>query len=444
MLRVLFVLLAAVLVVGVLPSVSASAQPVAQSGQISVVTSILPIADLIKNVGGDTVQVTALVPPGGEPEDYDPTPADAKAVSQARVFFANGLGLEAYLDDLTESAGNSQLEVVTLSEGLPTLSSFGQGADEGGNPHLWLDPQNAISYVDAIERTLSRVDPANAASYQANADRYTGQLKALDASIQQQVASLPPAQRVLVTTHDAYPYFAQRYGFTYLAVINANPGRWPIGSGVRSACEDGTRKPRQGRLWRNGLQRPDHLAACCRYRRNVRGRPVHRHAQQGCANEHLPRRDALQRRHDRECAPVTMISAERPTPVQQPPALLLADVVAGYDHGVVLHGVSARLMAGQVVALMGPNGSGKSTLLKVILGLMEPISGRVEVLGSAPSRLDRRRHQIGYVPQLRDVDRAFPATVFDLAMMGRVGRLRAVSAAGRARPSDGGRCARAG
>jgi manganese/iron transport system substrate-binding protein len=226
-LRVLFVLLAAVLVVGVLPSVSASAQPAAQSGQISVVTSILPIADLIKNVGGDTVQVTALVPPGGEPEDYDPTPADAKAVSQARVFFANGVGLEAYLDDLTESAGNSQLEVVTLSEGLPTLSSFGQGADEGGNPHLWLDPQNAISYVDAIERTLSRVDPANAASYQANADRYTGQLKALDASIQQQVASLPPAQRVLVTTHDAYPYFAQRYGFTYLAVINANPDAGP-------------------------------------------------------------------------------------------------------------------------------------------------------------------------------------------------------------------------
>jgi ABC-type Mn2+/Zn2+ transport system ATPase subunit len=108
---------------------------------------------------------------------------------------------------------------------------------------------------------------------------------------------------------------------------------------------------------------------------------------------------------------------------EQVPALLLADVVAGYDHGIVLHGLSARLATGQVVALMGPNGSGKSTLLKVILGLMEPISGRVEVLGSAPSRLDRRRHQIGYMPQLRDVDRAFPATVFDLAMMGRVGRL---------------------
>ena len=112
-----------------------------------------------------------------------------------------------------------------------------------------------------------------------------------------------------------------------------------------------------------------------------------------------------------------------PAPAVAAPALLLADVVAGYDHGVVLNGVSARLLAGQAVALMGPNGSGKSTLLKVILGLLEPLGGRVEVLGSPPARLDRRRHQIGYVPQLRDVDRAFPATVFDLTMMGRVGRL---------------------
>src|SRR5437764_917362 len=148
--RVFLVLAVALLVGGLLPTVSTSAQPASQSGQqLKVVTSILPIADLIKNVGGDQVQVLALVPPGGEPEDYDPTPADATAVSQARVFFANGLGLEAYLEDLTASAGNPQLEVVTLSEGLPTLTSFGQGADEGGNPHLWLDPQNAISYVDA-------------------------------------------------------------------------------------------------------------------------------------------------------------------------------------------------------------------------------------------------------------------------------------------------------
>jgi ABC-type Mn2+/Zn2+ transport system ATPase subunit len=112
----------------------------------------------------------------------------------------------------------------------------------------------------------------------------------------------------------------------------------------------------------------------------------------------------------------------RPALFEQP-ALLVDKAVAGYDHGIVLDGVSAQLFPGQAVALLGPNGSGKSTLLKVVLGLLEPVAGRVEVLGSPPARLDRRRHQIGYVPQLRDVDRAFPVTVFDLAMMGRSGRL---------------------
>jgi ABC-type Mn2+/Zn2+ transport system ATPase subunit len=105
------------------------------------------------------------------------------------------------------------------------------------------------------------------------------------------------------------------------------------------------------------------------------------------------------------------------------PALLLHDVVAGYDHGIVLHGVSGALYPGQAVALLGPNGSGKSTLLKIVLGLLEPLGGNIEALGARPSRLDKSRHQIGYVPQLRDVDRAFPVTVFDLALMGRAGRL---------------------
>jgi manganese/iron transport system ATP-binding protein len=105
------------------------------------------------------------------------------------------------------------------------------------------------------------------------------------------------------------------------------------------------------------------------------------------------------------------------------PALLLDGVVAGYDHGVVLRGVSGALYPGQAVALLGPNGSGKSTLLKVVLGLLEPLGGTIEVLGAQPSRLDKSRRQIGYVPQVRDVDRSFPLTVFDLALMGRAGRL---------------------
>jgi ABC-type Zn uptake system ZnuABC Zn-binding protein ZnuA len=231
MLRIL-VLVALLAVTGVAVPVSRAvshsvSQPAYQSGQLKLATSIRPLADLIQNVGGDRVDVLALVPPGGEPEEYDPTPADAAAVGKARVFFANGLGLETYLTGLVESAGGSELEVVTLSEGLPTIASFGQGAEAGGNPHLWLDPQNAIRYVEVIRQTLDRIDPASAALYDANAAAYTTKLQQLDASIEQQVGTVPAERRVLVTTHDAYPYFAQRYGFSYLAVISANPGSDP-------------------------------------------------------------------------------------------------------------------------------------------------------------------------------------------------------------------------
>jgi manganese/iron transport system substrate-binding protein len=204
------------------------ARPAAsQSTTLDLATSIRPIADLVQNVGGDRVSVVALVPPGGEPEDYDPTPADAAAISRARVFFANGLGLETYLGNLAQAVGNPQLEVVTLADGLPTIAGFGQGTDAGGNPHLWLDPQNASHYVDVVQQTLDRIDPQNAATYDANAVAYKAKLQQLDAAIQQQVGALPPERRVLVTTHDAYPYFAQRYGFTYLAVISANPDAEP-------------------------------------------------------------------------------------------------------------------------------------------------------------------------------------------------------------------------
>jgi manganese/iron transport system substrate-binding protein len=216
-------LLATTLLLTSLLSSCAALRPAVQNSPMKVVTSISPLADLIKNVGGERVDVTSLVPRGAGPEDYDPTPADALKIHGARVFFANGLGLEEYLADLVESVGEKQLAVVQLSEGLPTVTSFGHGVQQGGNPHLWLDPRSAIVYVDVIRQTLDRLDPPGAATYDANAAAYTAQLQALDQEIEQKVAQIPPANRILVSVHDAYPYFAQRYGLRYLAVISANP-----------------------------------------------------------------------------------------------------------------------------------------------------------------------------------------------------------------------------
>ena len=104
-------------------------------------------------------------------------------------------------------------------------------------------------------------------------------------------------------------------------------------------------------------------------------------------------------------------------------ALLIEGLEAGYDERRVLEGIDARLERGEAAALLGPNGSGKSTLLKTVLGLLTPWAGRVEVYGRRPDALDHRRWQIGYVPQLREVDRSFPASAADVVMMGRVGRL---------------------
>jgi manganese/iron transport system substrate-binding protein len=224
--RTILVLLAVLLVPLVAGPVTA---PIVsgQGGPLKVVTTISPIADLIRNVGGNRVQVTSLVPVGDGPEDYDPTPADAAAVAAARIYFANGLGLEEYLEDLIQSSGNTSLQVVALSDGLPTLTGFGQGAEEGGNPHLWMSVRNGMAYVDVIQQTLSQVDPDSAPTYQANAAQYTARLVELDSYIEQQVQSLLPAQRVLVSTHDAYPYFADRYGLRHLAIISANPDSDP-------------------------------------------------------------------------------------------------------------------------------------------------------------------------------------------------------------------------
>jgi manganese/iron transport system substrate-binding protein len=226
--RFLMPLVAVPLAVGLFAAASRPWQPIgAQVASIRVMTSITPLADLIKNVGADRVEVTALVPAGDDPEGYDPTPADAAALARAQVFFANGLGLEAYLEDLVEAAGKDDLEIITLSAGLPTLSGFGQGAEEGGNPHLWLNPRHAISYVETIREALTHLDPEGAASYSARASQYTNRLLELDAYIEQEMQLIPPQQRVLVSTHDALPYFAERYGLSYLGVISGNPGSDP-------------------------------------------------------------------------------------------------------------------------------------------------------------------------------------------------------------------------
>ncbi len=193
----------------------------AQTGSgLQVVTSISPLADLIKNVGGDKVQVTALVKPGNDPHDYEPTPEDVRLVSTARIFFANGAGEEPYLERLVKNAASPGLKLVTLSDGLEILDKGWNGDyAETGNPHLWLDVQNAEAYVRKIRDSLSEVSPQNRDYYAERAATYLQDLDQLDKSIAAEISSLPQADRQMVVFHAAWPYFAKRYGLELKSLV---------------------------------------------------------------------------------------------------------------------------------------------------------------------------------------------------------------------------------
>ena len=215
-------LLALALLLTACESRPAQTQP-AGPRMLTVVTTFTVLADMIQQVGGDKVQVKPLVPPGGEVHTYQPTPDDIKNVARATIVFYNGAHLEDWIDETIRSASKPNLQIVVLSEGLPLIKEPGNEA----NPHLWLDVTNAKAYVEKIRDALSKVDPANTSYYTDRAKSYLDQLAQLDTWIQAEVDKIPKARRKLVTFHDAFPYFARRYGFSLHGVLVASPGKEP-------------------------------------------------------------------------------------------------------------------------------------------------------------------------------------------------------------------------
>ena len=203
------------------------ATPAPSGDTLKVVTTTTVLADLVRQVGGTRVDVFSLVPKGGEVHTFDPTPTDVKRVAGARLLFANGLGLDDWLTALAQDAGTDAV-VVRLGEDLPGVTYLaGDGDGEAPNPHVWLDAAYAARYVDRIEAALSQADPAGAAGYAAAADAYRARLESLDAEITARLGELPSTSRVVVSFHDAFPYFAAAYGLTVAGSIVDAPGQDP-------------------------------------------------------------------------------------------------------------------------------------------------------------------------------------------------------------------------
>ena len=184
--------------------------------RVNVVASFSILGDLVRNVGGDRVDVTTLVGPNGNVHVYTPAPSDARKIAQARLLVVNGLGLEGWLPRLVQAAG-SKATIVEASKGITQLS-VGAAAD----PHAWQSVANAKIYVANIREALDAADPAGAAIYQANAQDYLAKLDALDREVREAVAQIPPGRRKVISTHQAFGYFAAAYGIDFIAPLGVS------------------------------------------------------------------------------------------------------------------------------------------------------------------------------------------------------------------------------
>ena len=194
--------------------------PKSSDGALKVLASTTFLADITQNIAGNRLHVDSLLPFGADPHAYQAAPSDVAKISESNLLVLNGIEYEHFIKPLLENAGGERL-IVTASDGLtPNQMEDDENAGQMiGDPHMWLDPNRVISYVENIRDGLIKVDADGAEIYKANADAYISQLKELDAWIVEQVNTIPVERRLLVTNHEAVGYFAQRYGFEIVGAV---------------------------------------------------------------------------------------------------------------------------------------------------------------------------------------------------------------------------------
>lgn len=192
------------------------ASPLHAAERLNIVASFSILGDFVRNVGGDRVSVTTLVGADSDVHVYTPAPSDAKRIADAKFVVVNGLGLEGWLPRLVQSSG-SKATIVTASAGIAPLK-LGSAAD----PHAWQSVPNAKVYVTDIANALAAADPDDAEFFRAQAKAYLEKLETLDREVREAVAKIPPERRKVISTHDAFGYFAAEYGIRFIAPLGVS------------------------------------------------------------------------------------------------------------------------------------------------------------------------------------------------------------------------------
>jgi zinc/manganese transport system substrate-binding protein/manganese/iron transport system substrate-binding protein len=199
------------------PGSTTSTAASAGSG-LNVVATTTQIRSMTEAVLGDRGTVRSILPPGADAHDFEPKPSTVQAISESDLVLKNGIGLDDWVDKLIENAGGER-PLTTVTVGIPTRAGDEEGEHGRSDPHVWLNVTNAITMTANIRDALIEADPANEAAYRADADAYTSRLRDLDRYIKDQIATIPPEDRKMVTNHDALGYYIDAYGLTFVGSI---------------------------------------------------------------------------------------------------------------------------------------------------------------------------------------------------------------------------------
>ncbi|MDW3647555.1 MAG: zinc ABC transporter substrate-binding protein [Bacteroidia bacterium] len=416
----------------------------AQIPKMKVVATTTFLADLAKNIAGDKADVISLMPTGGDPHLYDPIPGDAKKIAEADVILRNGLTLEGWLDELIENSG-TRAKIYTLTEGIIPIKSVVY--EDALDPHAWMDVKNGIIYTDNILRALIESQPTDQDYFESQHAAYKAILLALDVEIKEQIAQIPAKKRVLVTSHDAFRYYGNAYGLEVVSAMGTSTDAEPTLEDLAHLSEqvkendipaifiESTINPEimeqrasdlgiriGGKLFADSLG--DEESGADTYVKMLR------------QNTRLIL-DGLARLSGTKEAEedynflfvilgifalsfvVVVVKLRIPSREDlkwENYKIDISGLSVSYDRKSVLSNIHLTLEPGYVYGLLGGNGSGKSTMFKSILGLIPTDSGSISIHGEEVESVQKF---ISYIPQKEEIDWSFPATVFDIVLMGR-------------------------
>lgn len=429
-----------------------SASLSAQESKPLVVASASIFADMTHQIAGNLIEIRSIVPIGGDPHVYEPTPSDVQLVTKADLILVNGLTFEGWINELIENSG-STAEVVTITEGIRAITS--QKYHNSSDPHAWMDASNGLIYIDNIKNALKKILPKHGLIIEQNYEAYRRKLENLDQEIFKSIQSIPEKQRILITSHDAFSYYGQRYGVRLEALIGISTDAEIKTSDVKRVSQlirennipaifvESTINPKilkqiaqdndisiGGELFADSVDSEGKPAGTYygmldhNTKTIVEALKSNIYSDTSNEGESSPLYNAIlygiiamlllggmalmfwqinPNTNDIEIAP-----SEH--------TITVKGLSVSYDHKRVLTNINLELKPNSIYGVIGPNGAGKSTLFKAILQLIDTNSGTINVLGLDINTI---RKKMAYVPQRDEVDWNFPATVLDIVLQGR-------------------------